>query len=59
MTDDEIIKALENEIHLVKYIDGYFADNVSLELLQNSIDLINRQKAEIEKWKKKVSESNG
>lgn len=25
MTDNEIIKALENEIHLVKYIDGYSA----------------------------------
>ena len=59
MTDNEIIQALENEIHLVKYIDGYSADNVSLELLQNSIDLINRQKAEIEKWNRKVSENDG
>lgn len=40
MTDKEIIKALENEIHLVEYVDGFSADNVSLELLKNTLDLI-------------------
>ncbi len=48
MTDNEIIKALEDEIHLVEYIDGFSADNVSLELLKNTLDLIKRQQAEIE-----------
>lgn len=52
MTDNEIIKALENEIHLVEYVDGFSADNVSLELLQNSLELINRQQTEIERLKK-------
>ena len=52
MEDNEIIKALENEIHLVEYVDGFSADNVSLELLQNSLELINRQQTEIERLKK-------
>lgn len=49
MADNEIIKALENEIHLVEYVDGFSADNASLELLKNTLNLINRQQAEIEK----------
>lgn len=49
MTDNEIIKALESEIHLVEYVDGFSANNVSLERLKNALDLINCQKAEIEK----------
>lgn len=49
MTDNEIIKALENEIHLVNYVNGFSADNVSLDLLQNILDLINRQQAKIER----------
>ena len=52
MTDNKIIKALENEIHLVEYVDGFSADNVSIELLQNSLELINRQQTEIERLKK-------
>lgn len=51
MKDNEIIKALESEIHLVEYVDGFSANNVSLERLKNALDLINRQKAEIEKLK--------
>lgn len=43
MDDKEIIKALENEIHLAEYVDGF---NVSLELLKNTLDLITRQQAE-------------
>lgn len=49
MTDNEIIKALKSEIHLTEYVDGFYADNVSIELLKNTINLINRQKAEIER----------
>lgn len=52
MTDNKIIKALENEIHLVEYVDGFSANNVSLKLLQNSLELIYRQKAEIERLEK-------
>lgn len=51
MTDKEIIKALESEIHLVEYADSSYADNVSLELLKNALALINRQQAEIERLK--------
>jgi hypothetical protein len=51
MIDNEIIKALESEIHGVEYVDGFSADNVSVELLKNTLDLIARQKAEIERLK--------
>ena len=53
MTDNEIIKALKSEIYLTEYLDGFYADNASLELLKNTINLINRQKAEIERLKRK------
>lgn len=49
MTDNEIIKALKQEIHLVEYVDGFCADNVDVELLKSTLALINRQKAEIER----------
>lgn len=52
MTDNEIIKMLKSEIHLVDYVEGSYADNVSLELLKNALDLINRQQAEIERLEK-------
>ena len=51
MTDTEIIKALKEEIRLAEYVYDFFADNVSVELLKNALDLINRQKEEIETWK--------
>ena len=52
MTNKEIIKALKSEIHLTEYVDGFYADNVSLELLKNTLNLMNRQKAEIERLKR-------
>lgn len=52
MTDNEIIKMLKSEIRLVDYVEGSYADNVSLELLKNALDLINRQQAEIERLEK-------
>ena len=51
MTADEIIQALEGEIHQVEYVDGTYADGVDLELLKNALVLINRQKSEIERLK--------
>lgn len=51
MTDEEIIKGLETEIELAEYVDSYTADNVKVDLLKNALDLINRQKAEIERLK--------
>lgn len=58
MTDKEIIKALESEIHLVEYADSSYADNVSLELLKNALDLINRQQAEIEMLESIINTDN-
>lgn len=58
MTDKEIIKALESKIHLVEYADSSYADNVSLELLKNALDLINRQQAEIEMLESIINTDN-
>ena len=44
MTDNEIIKALEE----IK--KGCWANGDFYTVIENAIDLINRQKAEIEKW---------
>ena len=46
MTDNEIIKALENEIRSAEYVDSEYCDGVDLTLIKSAIDLINRQKAE-------------
>ena len=52
MTDNKIIEYLKEEIHLAAYIDSSLVDNVSVELIKNTLDLINRQKAEIERLKR-------
>lgn len=61
MTDNEIIKALERCGNIVDstckecaYHETYNASCV-VRLMRNALDLINRQKAEIEKWKKKAN----
>ena len=48
MTDNEIIKALENEVKSAEYVDSYYCNGVDLTLIKSAIDLINRQKTEIE-----------
>ena len=61
MTDNEIIKALEcctDESYENCNECPYSTDTLScerLKLLEDSLELINRQKAEIEKLKKEVS----
>ena len=57
MTDNEIIKALEDEIRLTKYVGRPCADGVSIKLIKNTIDLINCQKAEIERMEKRLDMS--
>lgn len=52
MTPEKAIEELENEIHLVEYVDGLYAENISLELLKSVRDLIDRQQAEIERLEK-------
>lgn len=49
----EIKEALEAEIHLVEYVDGLYAENISIELLKDILDFINSQQAEMDKIKKK------
>ena len=46
MTDNEIIKALENEIRSAEYVDSYYCDGVDLTLIKSAVDLINRQQTE-------------
>lgn len=52
MTDNEIIKALEDKTHKAEYpwVDSSYCD-VEVSLLKNTLDLINRQQAEIEELK--------
>ena len=51
LTDNEIIKALEDKFQRVEYpwVDSSWCD-VEISLLKNAIDLINRQQAEIEEF---------
>lgn len=52
-TDEEIVKALEEEIHLAEYVDSDYCCNIEVSLLKSTLDYINRQKAEIDRWKEK------
>lgn len=47
LTDNEIIKALESEIHLAEYVDSDCCSNVNLEIIKSALDLINRLQAEL------------
>ena len=53
MTDNEIIKALEDKTHKAEYswVDSSYCD-VEVSLLKNALDLINRQQAEVERLQK-------
>ena len=51
MTDNEIIKALEKEIHIANDIGGVYSMMIQIEPIKDALDLINRQKAEIERLK--------
>lgn len=46
MTDNEIIKALESEMHLAKYVDSDYCSNVNLDIIKSAFDLINRLQAQ-------------
>lgn len=51
MTDNEIIKALEHEIRLTRYVDSDYCNGVDLTLIESTVALINCQKAEIDELK--------
>ena len=51
MTDNEIINQWKHERELAECVCSYFVDQVELSLVNETIDLINRQKAEIERLK--------
>lgn len=48
----EIKKSLQQEIHLTEYVDGAYAENVSLDLLKDVLTLINELESENERLKK-------
>ena len=54
MENNEIIKALESEIHLAKYVDSSYCDGVNVPLLEVTIDLIDRYRAEIKRLNNEV-----
>lgn len=47
LKDNEIIKALESEIHLAEYVDSDYCSNVNLEIIKSALDFINRLQAEL------------
>ena len=51
LNDNEIIKALENEVKSTEYVDSDYCDGVDLTLIKSAIDLINRLQEEIERLK--------
>ena len=51
MTDKEIINQWKHERELAECVCSYFVDQVELSLVNETIDLINRQKSEIERLK--------
>ena len=55
MTDEEIINQWKHERELAECVCSYFVDQVELSLVNETIDLINRQKAEIERLQKETN----
>ena len=49
MTDNDIIKAWEKEIHLAEYVDSDYCSYVEISLIKETLNAFNRQQAEIEK----------
>lgn len=49
LTDEEIVKELINESNRGEWCNLNFIDCVEVKILKNALDLINRQKAEIER----------
>lgn len=52
MTDEEIVKALEEEIYSAEYKNDFFTTLTRVSLLKEALSLINRQRIEIEGLKK-------
>lgn len=55
MTDNEIIKAWESEIHLAEYVDSDYCNNIDLYLIKSTLDLINRLQTENGRLKYQVN----
>ena len=53
----EIKESLQQEIHLTEYVDGVYAENVSLDLLKDVLTLINELESENERLKDEITDS--
>lgn len=58
MTDNEIINQWKHERELAECVCSYFVDQVELSLVNETIDIINQQKEEIERLKGSVIVNN-
>ena len=47
---------MDSEIHLAEYVDSDYCSNVNLEIIKSVLDLITRQRAEIERLKAHINE---
>lgn len=56
MTDEQIINRWKHERELAECVCSYFVDQVELSLVNETIDLITRQQAEIKGQKELISE---
>ena len=56
MTTEQIINCWKHERELAKCVCRYFVDQVELSLVNETLELINRQQAENERLQKKVEE---
>ena len=48
ITDNDIIRDWENEIHLAEYVDSDYCSNIEVSLIRKTIDELNRLRAEID-----------
>ena len=56
MSDEDIIRRLKGEIRIAKTLDRECCYNVKVDLIKNTLGIINRQKSEIERLKHRKTE---
>jgi hypothetical protein len=58
LTDEEIVKAWNEEINLANYVNENYRNGIKVSLIENTLDLINRLQDENERLKKEFIEQN-
>lgn len=59
MNTNKTIEELKTEIHLAKYVEADYKDNVPVDLLRNALAIITEQKRKLDKIADIISEKNG